>query len=54
MSEKPEKQFVTSFIFEKLKDKISLSEDEIKKLKNEAYSLEIMHLTEIAIKSFKI
>jgi hypothetical protein len=54
MSEKPKKQFVTSFIFEKLKDKISLSEDEIQKLKNEALTLEIMHLTEIGMKTFKI
>lgn len=54
MSEKPKKQFVTNFIFDKLKDKIDLSEEEIKKIKNEAITLEIMQLTEIGLKMFKI
>ena len=36
MSEISKQEFVTNFIFDKLKDKINLSQEEIKKIKDEA------------------
>ena len=54
MKEKPKRQFVTNFIFDKLQDKIDLSEEEIIKIKDEAITLEIMELTELFLKTLRI